>query len=198
MTVALADSVTNMTLENLHPGGYFWKVARSDRDQVVRRLSTRRRRIAVIAHSELEAASFAERLTLSGLPVVLAADPSRAELVEGQRESRPCTIVTTSEFAVEHGPVPVSLALHLRAASSLRNYGRRVDAVPAAVHITFVTPEDQSRADALLVGLRKERDDDIIDVMLEEVIYLTDGDSQSIASIAVGRRRSRPTRRNPR
>ena len=79
--MSLADSVTKMTLEKVHPGGYFWKVARSDRDQLVRRLATRGRRLSVIAHSALEAKQFAERLTLSGLPVLLAVDPSRTELV---------------------------------------------------------------------------------------------------------------------
>lgn len=197
--MSLADSVTNMTLENIHPGGYFWKVARSDRDQLVRRLATRGRRLAIVAHSGLEAKGFAERLTLSGLPVLLATDGTRAEVIEAEKDDCTSMIVTTHEFAVDHGPIPVSLAIHLRSASSIRDYSRRIDALPAAVHITFVTPEEESRAATLLSGLAKDRrDDNVIDVTLDDVIDLTDSESEAIASIASPRRRTRASRRNQR
>lgn len=197
--MSLADSVTKMTLEKVHPGGYFWKVARSDRDQLVRRLATRGRRLSVIAHSALEAKQFAERLTLSGLPVLLAVDPSRTELVAAESDSITCNIVVTHEFAVGNGPLEVSLAVHLRPASSIRDYSRRVSAVQAAAHISFVTPEDESRAATLLASLTRDQvGEDVIDVTLEEVIDLTDRDSEVVASIANSRRRGRSSRRNQR
>ena len=67
------------------------------------------------------------------------------------------------------------------------------------MHITFVTPEEESRAATLLSGLAKDRgDDNVIDVTLDDVIDLTDSESEAVASIASPRRRTRSSRRNQR
>jgi len=192
--MALADSVSNMTLQNVHPGGFFWTLARSERDQVVLRLVTEAKKLAVIAHSAPAAKSFAERLTLSGLPVFLATDSARSEAIEAEVVDGTSTLVTTHDFVLSHGPIRVPLAVHLRAPQSVRVYARRLEAVPASVHITFVAPEDTSRAESLISYLRNDRGHIVdLDVPLDEVIDLTDGSSSAPASLSNMRRR-RPLR----
>lgn len=188
--MSLADSVSKMTLENVHPGGYFWKIARGDRDQMLLRLASASRRLVIVAHSTPEAEKYAERLTLSGLPVLLADGAERNSALEAELENLSGTVVTTQDFAIAQGPIPAAVAVHLRATCSLRSYARRLDAVPAAVHVTFVAPDETSRAQSLLSSLRKERGGaEIIDVTLEEVIDLTESQPDALAEITSQRRR---------
>ena len=188
--MSLAESVSKMTLENVHPGGYFWKIARGDRDQMLLRLATAGKRLVVVAHSTPEAEKYAERLTLSGLPVTLADGSERSSALEAELQNLTGTVVTTHDFAMSHGPIPARVAVHLRPTCSLRPYARRLEAVPAAIHVTFVAPDEIARADALLLSLRKEQgNSDVIDVTLEEVIDLTDSKAESVAEIESSRRR---------
>ena len=188
--MTVADSVSNMTLQNVHPGGFFWNVARSERDQIVLRLATEAKRLAVISQSVPEAKSFAERMTLSGLPVLLATDASRSEVVRSDLDDGGKVLIATHDFVLSHGPIRMPLAVHLRAPRSVRAYARRVEAVPAAAHITFVTPEDAAGAESLKAYLRNDRGHDgSVDVDLSEVIDLTDSASGSTAAVSSGRRR---------
>lgn len=188
--MALADSVFKMTLQKVHPGGYFWNVARSDRDQLLLRLATETKRLVVIAHSNAEAHRFAERLTLSGMPVFCALDPARDELAKAENSDGPSTIITTQKYATEHGPIKTPLAVHLRAPQSARTYARTVEAIPASVHISFVTPEDATRAETLVAQLRSEsKPGETLDITLEDVIDLTDDASVQTATVSNFRRR---------
>lgn len=188
--MALADTELKMTLQKVHPGGYFWNVARGDRDQLVLRLATEAKQLVVIAHSTAAAKHFAQRLTLSGLPVFVAVDPSRKELVKAELSKRTNTVVTTSEYVLKHGPIEMPLAIHLRAAQTARVYARMVEAVLAKVHITFITAEDLTRAASLVAQLRSGgKDGDVPDISLEDVIDLTDGAASENAAVANFRRR---------
>ena len=193
--MTVADSVSTMTLHNVHPGGFFWNLARSERDAVVLRLATEAPKLAVITQSIPEAESFAERMTLSGLPVLLATDSSRsqvarAEVSRPKAKSGSNALITTHDFVVSCGPIRVPLAIHLRAPRSVRSYTRRLEAVPAAVHITFVTPEDAAGAASLKAYLRNDRGHQVSeDVDLSEVIDLTDSNSPATAAVSGVRRR---------
>jgi len=179
-----------MTLQKVHPGGFFWNVARADRDQVVLRLATETKKLAIVAHSEPAAKSFAERLTLSGLPVFCATDSSRSDALADEISHGTITLVTTHDFVMSHGPIRVPLAVHLQAPRSVRVYARRLEAVPAAVHITFVTPDDVARAEALTSYLRNDRGHEQSDeISLGEVIDLTESGSTAAASVSTTRRR---------
>ena len=188
--MALADSLFNMTLQNVHPGGFLWNIPRSERDQVVLRLATQAKQLAVIAHTERDAEAFAERLTLSGLPVFLATDSSRSGALETEVVGGSSTLVATHDFVVSHGPIRVPLAVHLRVTNSVRLYARRLDAILASAHVSFVTPEDEARARSLSSYLRNDRGhDEVIDVTLDEVIDLTDSATSNAAAVSGGRRR---------
>ena len=187
--MALAESLSNMTLQNVHPGGYLWNVARGDRDQIVLRLAAERQQLAVVAPTEREARAFAQRLTLSGLPVFLATDASRSEALESEVADGN-TLVATHDFVVSHGPIRVPLAIHLRVPKSVRVYAQRVEAVQAAAHVSFVTPEDAPRAKSLSTYLKNDRGHvEVVDVTIDDVIDLTDGSNDVAASVSTARRR---------
>ena len=177
-----------MTLRNVHPGGFFWDISRADRDGILRQLAMEVGRLAVITRSDQEADALAERLTLSGLPVYVATDVSRAATVDTFNSDAVSTLVASHDFVMRHGPVRAPLAVHSRVSSSVREYSRRLEAVQSAVHVTLVTPEDAHKASSLSSFLVKDRGhDEVIDITLSDVIDLTELDGP--AATARTRRR---------
>ena len=136
-------------VQRVHPGGFFWTVQRADRLAHIARFVAQTRQLAIIASSDAEVSSHAERLKLSGVPVHQAMSDSPSSVLETYLAEPATTLIAPHEYLVENGPVPVPMAVHLRAARSVRQYAKRLDALPAAVHLTFVIPEDDQRASSL-------------------------------------------------
>ncbi len=177
-----------MTLQHVHPGGFFWNIERTERENILLRLATEAGRLAIITRTVQEAESLSERLTLSGLPVFLASDMSRSETLETFREDPVSTLVATHDFLISHGPVRVPMAVHSRVSSSVRDYSRRLEAVPSAAHVTLVSPEDAHKATSLRNFLSNDKGhDNVIDVTLQEIVDLTDG--AEMAAMSPTRRR---------
>lgn len=177
-----------MGLQRVHPGGFFWTISRAEREPMLLRLAAEAKRLSVIASSTREASGYAERLTLSGVPVLTATDPTRSQSADTFLDDRVSTLVTTDDYIAVHGPIRVPMAVHLRVCPSVRAYARRLDAVPSAVHVTFVLPEDAVRAQALQAYLKNDRGHpDVEDVEFEDVIDLTD--TSTPAAMTTGRRR---------
>lgn len=186
--MAVAEHHSKMTLRRTHPGGFFLNLPRGDRDQVVLQLASEAKQLAVIASTDAEAKSFAERLTLSGLPVFLATDTVRNDTLAEVIGDGVSTLVSTHDFVVGRGPIRVPMAIHLRVPRSVREYSRRLEAVPSSAHITFVIPDDEGRADSLQSYLRNDRGHGHeVQVSLTDVIDLTD--SATTASVPNVRRR---------
>lgn len=177
-----------MTLKNVHPGGYFWHVSRSDREGHLLRLVSETGRIVLVTNSAREANDFAERLTLSGVPVLVATDVANENAARSFTEDRVSTLVATQEYVLAHGPLEAPTAVHLRTTPSVRDYSRRIEAVRAPVHVTFVVPEDERRVVSLLSHLEGDsghgRPDD---VEFSDVLDLTNTDE--VAMVANARRR---------
>jgi len=177
-----------MTLKNVHPGGYFWHVSRAEREGHLLRFLSEMGRIALVTNSAREANEFAERLTLCGVPVLVATEMANASASRAFTQDQVSTLVATQEYVLANGPVDARMAVHLRTSPSVRDYARRVAAVRAPVHLTFVVPEDERRVVSLLSHLEGDsghgRRDDI---EFSEVLDLTRADE--MANIASARRR---------
>lgn len=177
-----------MTMQNIHPGGFLWYVSRAERSAVVLRLASAVNRLGVIVANPTEATAFAERLTLSGVPVLEATDVSRPDISESFRSDSVAALVTTDEYLEAHGPIRSPLAVHLRVPKTIRSYAGRLSSMPAAAHITFTVPEDTHRADALKSYLSNDRGHEALDdIDLREVVDLTNG--AAVAEMSMGRRR---------
>jgi len=181
----VADSSPLTTVQRVHPGGFFWNLQRGDRLANVVNLVARTSRLIVVASSARDAEEYSERLTLSGVPVVQAVDVATETPLRTYLSSDPATLVATHEYAVAHGPIPSAIAIHLRAALSVRDYAKRLEALPAAVHLTFVVPEDGKRARSLLSHFEHDHGHGgPADVDVDEVIDLTDSDALAMVSHA--------------
>jgi len=177
-----------MTLQNVHPGGFFWHVARSDREIHLLRFVAEAGKLAVITNTAREAHDFAERLTLSGVPVLVATNPANHGAVRSFVDDGLSTFVATQEYLLANGPAPASMVVHLRTCPSVRDYARRLVAAPSSVHLTFVVPEDERRAMSLLSHLGDDAANGTPDqVGIDHVIDLTSTDD--LAVMAHARRR---------
>lgn len=177
-----------MTLKNVHPGGYFWHVARGDREGHLLRFVSELGRIILVTNSVSEAQDFAGRLTLSGVPVLLATDVSNDAPARTFSDDGVSTLVATQEYLLAHAPFTAPTAVHLRTSPSVRDYGRRVGAVQAPVHVTFVVPEDERRVVSLLSHLEGDSGHGRpADTEISDVLDLT-GTSE-MAMVASTRRR---------
>lgn len=177
-----------MTLKNVHPGGYFWHVSRSDREGHLRRLVSEAGRIVLVTNSVREANDFAERLTLSGAPVLVATDVANAAAGRTFKSDAVSSLVATHEYVLAHGPVAAPTAVHLRTCPSVRDYTRRIEAVQSPVHVTFVVPEDERRVGSLLSHLQSDSGHGLADsVGFDEVVDLTQ--ANEMAMVASARRR---------
>lgn len=132
-----------------HPGGFFWTVDRSRRVPVILSLVSRLSGVVVIAGSSSEAQEVSKTLTLRGVPVKLAADPSNDRDVKAFSAESKGALVATADVIEKHGPIRSPLTIHLRPPFSPRSYAKRVKSALSAVHVTFVTPEDEQRAGEL-------------------------------------------------
>ncbi len=177
-----------MTLKNVHPGGYFWHVSRAEREGHLLHFVSETGRLVLVTNSVREANDFAERLTLSGVPVLVATDVANASAARSFAHGRVNTLVATQEYVLAHGPIDAPLAVHLRTSPSVRDYARRIEAVRAPVHVTFVVPEDERRVVSLLSHLEADsghgRPDD---VEFAKVLDLTS--TTEMAMVANARRR---------
>lgn len=177
-----------MTLQNVHPGGFFWRVARADRETQLLRFVAEAGKLAIIANTASEANEFAERLTLSGVPVVVATNPANEAAVRSFVDDGLSTLVATQEYLLANAPAPASMVVHLRTSPSVRDYARRLDAAPSSVHLTFVVPEDERRAMSLLSHLGDDLGNGSPDhVDIDHIIDLTTTDD--LAMMAHARRR---------
>jgi hypothetical protein len=176
------------TLQNVHPGGFFWRVARSDREVHLLRFVAEAGNVAVITNTAREAHDFAERLTLSGVPVLVATNPANQGAVRSFVDDGLSTFVATQEYLLANGPAPASMVVHLRTCPSVRDYARRLDAAPSSVHLTFVVPEDERRAMSLLSHIGDDAANGTSDqVGIDHVIDLTS--THDLAMMAHARRR---------
>lgn len=183
-----AESTTTMTMKNVHPGGYFWHVARSDREGHLLRFVRETGRIVLVTNSPREANDFAERLTLSGVPVLVATDVANEVAAESFATDGVSSLVATHDYVLAHGPLEAPTAVHLRTSPSVRDYSRRIEAVLAPVHVTFVVPEDERRVTSLLSHLMSDSGHGLPDnVEFDQVLDLTNTDEMAI--VANARRR---------
>ena len=136
-------------IQRAHSGGFFWTVNRSRRIQVILELAGRLPKLVIIAGSESEAADVAERLTLRGLPVVLAASIDGFQRAIGPDDWSGGALVTTADYVADRGPIASPMTVHLRPPFSVRSYVKRLKFSISPVQLTFVTPEEVVRADEL-------------------------------------------------
>lgn len=174
-----------MTLKNVHPGGYFWHVSRSEREGHLLRFVSEVGRIVLVTNSVSEANDFAERLTLSGVPILVATDVSNDAAGRAFSEDKVSTLVATQEYVLAQGPFSAPTAVHLRTSPSVRDYTRRIGAVQAPVHITFVVPEDERRVVSLLSHLEGDGGHGTPgETPIDEVLDLTKTDEMAMVSTA--------------
>lgn len=182
MTLAETPSTT---LQKVHPGGFFWKVERGQRLTNVVRLAAHTQKLVIITNTVREAENFGERLTLSGVPVHVAVDPLSSSAIDGYRADVLSTLVATQEYLVAHEPTAATMVVHVRAALSVRDYTKRLYAVPSSVHLSFIVPEDERRALSLSSHFRNDHGHGKpSSVDIEQVIDLTDSDVPAMVSHA--------------
>ncbi len=185
-----AESGSNMTLLQIHPGGYVWHVPRAGREAHLLRLVSQTGRLVLITNSSREAIDYSERLTLSGVPVLVATDTSNVAVVDAFNDDHVSTLIATQEYVIANGPIEARMVVHLRTSSSVRDYERRIDAALAPVHVTFIVPEDERRMVSLLSHLKADSGHgEPADVEFEDIVDLTSADD--FAMVGHARRRIR-------
>lgn len=184
----MAETTPPISVQRVHPGGFFWTVPRGDRLSHVVSFVAQTPSVAVIANSVRDAAEYAERLTLSGVPVHLATDPSSNAAVRSFEVDPGSTLVATHEYVMAQGPVRSAMTIHLRTALSVRDYGKRLASLPSAVHLSFVVPEDDKRARSLLSHFEHDQGHGVADdATFDQVVDLTG--TEEVAMISSARRR---------
>jgi hypothetical protein len=179
---------SEMNLQHVHPGGYFQRVARGQRETVILQAALSVGQLVVIARSDATAREIAERLSLSGMPTIVGQADDRGEAVRSFATDGVSTLVASHDYLADHGPVNAPMVIHSRMATSTRQYGRRLVTAKAPVHLTFVVPEDERSATSLVVQLS---DDAVLDLNGE--LDLTDAlmgvDTEEPANVNGSRRR---------
>lgn len=179
----MAEQSPPIFVQRVHPGGFFWTVSRGDRLSHVVSFAAQTQRLALIANSERDAGEYAQRLTLSGVPVHLGTDASSGAAVKSFYADGSSTLVATHEYAVTQGPVRASMTIHLRTALSVRDYAKRLDALASAVHLSFVVPEDEKRAKSLLSHFEHDQGHGSADAAtVDQLIDLTATDEVAMVS----------------
>lgn len=156
--------------------------------QAILEVATSLKKLVIIAGSESEAADVSRRLTVRGVPVLLAVKPDDANGASVFESDSTTALVTTAEYAEKNGPLSSPMTIHLRPPFSVRSYVKRLKSSVSAVHVTFVTPEDESRAGTFRTALSANTDsfdDDVLE--LRDLLDLTASDG--VASVDTGRRR---------
>ena len=185
--MTLLNSSFTPPIRRAHPGGFFWSLDRSRRIQTLLSLAGKLKGIVVIAGSESEAVAISERLTLRGVPVLLAANPDAGADTDLTSTST-SALITTADFIEKNGPIHSPMTVHLRPPFSPRSYAKRLRSAVSAVHVTFVTPEDEQRAGELCSSLSASSDE-AADAPLDltDLVDLTR--SKEVAAIEQPRRR---------
>ena len=167
-------------IQRAHTGGFFWTVNRSRRIQVILEMAGKLPKLVIIAGSESEAADVAERLTLRGLPVILAASIEGYQRPIGSSDWSGGALVTTAEYVSGHGPISSGMTIHLRPPFSVRSYVKRLKGSISPVQLTFVTPEEEVRASQLRAALSPHLDAGDQGVELDELLRLTESDNPAV------------------
>ena len=160
-------------IQRAHSGGFFWAVNRSRRIQVILDMAAQLPKLVIIAGSESEAADIAERLTLRGLPVLLAASIEGYQRSIGPDDWSGGTLVTTAEYVSDRGPISSPMTIHLRPPFSVRSYVKRLKFSISPVQLTFVTPEEEARADQLRAALSPHLEVGKQGVELDQLLDIT-------------------------
>lgn len=147
------DRANVSAIHRAHSGGFFWTVNRSRRIQAILEMAAKLPKLVIIAGSESEAADISERLTLRGLPVVLAASIEGYQRSIGPDDWSGGALVTTAEYVADRGPISSPMTIHLRPPFSVRSYVKRLKYSISPVQLTFVTPEEEVRAGELRAAL---------------------------------------------
>ncbi len=175
-------------MQQVHPGGFFWTVQRGDRLGHVVSFVAQTERLALIANSVRDAEEYAERLTLSGVPVHLAIDPSSNAPAASFQADPASTLIATHEYVLQQRPISAGMTIHLRTALSVRDYAKRLEALTSAVHLSFVVPEDDKRAKSLRSHFHHDQGHgDAGDATIDQLIDLTGSDA--VAMVTSARRR---------
>lgn len=175
-----------MNLQHVHPGGYFTRIGRGDREPAIRDAAVAVGQLLVITRSDAAAEELGERLALAGMPVIVGIPEDGAAAVAAFVDDGVSTLVASHDYVLDHGPIEAPLVVHSRMATSSRQYSRRLSAAPSPVHVTFVVPEDEHTATSLVVQVSDEAVLDLDGtIVLRDVLSV---DSEP-ASVSGGRRR---------
>ena len=167
-------------IQRAHSGGFFWSVNRSRRIQVILEMASQLPKLVIIAGSESEAADIAERLTLRGLPVLLAASIEGYQRSIGPDDWTGGALVTTAEYVSDRGPISSPMTIHLRPPFSVRSYVKRLKFSISPVQLTFVTPEEDARASQLRSALSPHLEVDKQGIRLTELLELTTSSTPAV------------------
>ena len=166
------DPQKAMTVQQVHEGGYFWMLDRSERESSILRLATVVPQLVVITRTDAVSCDLGERLLLRGLPVVVGTAETGEMPLRAFRSDGVSTLVASDNYLSQLGHLEAGLVVHARIASSRKDYYRRLADVVSPVHITLVVPEDEKPARRLIHHLDKETvidltDDQAIDVLID-------------------------------
>lgn len=156
-----------MSFKQVHPGGYFWSLDRIDREKAIRRLATEVPQLVVITRTDVIAHELAQRLGLSGMPVVVGTTGSGSGAMRAFQTDGVSALVASDGYLRQQQPIEASLVVHARIAFSSKDYNRRLAAVVAPVHVSVVVPEDEKPARVLIDHLH---DREVIEFNDDEAI----------------------------
>ena len=184
----LAENSPPTTLDRVHPGGFFRAIQRGELVPQLQAFIAQSRNLAIIDGTDLKLTEICNRLRLSGVPIYEALEATSSSVMDSFLADGDGTLVANHGYVVEHGPIPVNMAIHLRPSRSVRQYAKLLEALPSAVHLTFVVPEDRKRALSLQSHFEHDQGfGEPAEVTLTEVIDLTE--DGPMAALANQRRR---------
>ncbi|NNC80644.1 MAG: hypothetical protein HKN94_10890 [Acidimicrobiales bacterium] len=163
-----------MTFTQIHPGGYLWRVERSERDACILQLATDIKKLIVVTRSDVAAQELSERLTLSGMPSVAAVSDDSAFAFHAYASDDLTTLVVSDAALHANAPLASAMVIHAQLAHSPKTYHRRVADASAPVHVSLVVPEDVDIVDLLLPGITEGEVHDLEEsVAVDSVVDLT-------------------------
>ena len=176
-----------MSLRRVHPGGFFWTIDRADRDSWILRIAGATGKMVAVASSDSSARRLAERLTLSGVPVLLALGP-KTDAFATYAADDVSSLVTTADTLERHDvAVHGPMAVYTKVAESSRDYARLLEQIAAPVHVSFVYPETAPTAEALATQLSE--DDELVVEIESEPLAAVLEHAHTGRPVTVGARR---------
>ena len=109
-----------MTFQQVHEGGYFWMLDRSERESSILRLATVVPQLVVITRTDAVSCDLGERLLLRGLPVVVGTAETGEMPLRAFRSDGVSTLVASDTYLTQQGHVEAGLVVHARIASRRR------------------------------------------------------------------------------